>query len=97
MTAVVGEVDDRVAQLLVAGEPERDRVELAGPAGGGRDPGQGGERVVGGEPVARVTDLGEQGRGTHDPALGQRGEDVGVGVKLELFADLAFEHGECGR
>jgi hypothetical protein len=33
VSAVVGEVDDGVAQLLVAGVAERDRVGLAGPAG----------------------------------------------------------------
>jgi hypothetical protein len=91
VAAVVGEVDDRVAQLLVAREPERDRVQLPGAAGGGRDPGQGGQRVVGGEASAGVTDLGQQGGGAHDPAFGQRGEDVRVGVELELFADLVFE------
>src|SRR5674536_334153 len=47
--AVSGEVADRVAQLFVGRPAEAHRLDLAGLAGGGGDPGQAGQRFRGGE------------------------------------------------
>jgi hypothetical protein len=63
LSAAVGEVDDGLAQAPVAAAAERDVAGAPRRAGGGRDPGCGGEGVFGGEAAAGVTDLGEQGRG----------------------------------
>jgi hypothetical protein len=71
-SGVVGEVDQDVAQLLVAGRPEPDRAGLARGAGDWGDAAKGGQGVVVGEAGADVADLGQQPGGTHAVAsLGQ--------------------------
>jgi hypothetical protein len=49
----------------------------------------------GGEPGTAVTDLGQQARGAHAPGAGQAGEDVRVGVRVELLADLLGQNLIC--
>ena len=88
---VAGEVADGVAQLFVAGPAESDRAHLAGLSGGGGDAGQAGQRFGGGESGATVADLGEQSGGAHGAGAGQAGEDVRVGVGVELLGDLLGE------
>src|SRR4029453_9098525 len=80
VSGVVCEVDDCVAELLVGGPSESDRVGFAGCAGDRCDAGQGGQGFLVGEPGADVADLGQQ-QGCADAVagLGQAGEDVGVG------------------
>ena len=79
VSAVAGEVADRVAQLFVHGPAERDNAHLAGLAGGGCHAGQGGQGAGGGEPAAGVADLAEQPGGAHGAGPGQGGEDAAVG------------------
>ena len=71
VSAVAGEVADRVAQLFVGSPAEADGGEFAGLAGGGRDPGETGQGVGGGESAAGVADLGEQSGGAHGAGAGQ--------------------------
>src|SRR5215472_5748671 len=85
---VAGEVGDGVAELLVAGPAEPDGADLAGLAGGRRDPGQAGQRLRSREAGPAVADLGEQPGGADAAGAGQAGEDVLVGVQRELLADL---------
>ena len=59
VTAVLGEVDERVAELLVAGEPERHPAVLARLAGGRRSAGKTGQRLGRGESLSNVADLRE--------------------------------------
>src|ERR1022692_2525348 len=56
------------------------RVEGAAPRGR--------RGLRGGEPGAAVAGLGEQPGGADGAGAGQRGEDLGVGVRGELVADL---------
>jgi hypothetical protein len=51
----------------------------------------GGEGVVGGEPAAGVTDLGEQGRGAHGARAGQAGEHRRVGTRGEGALDVVLQ------
>ena len=90
--AVLREVDERLAQLLVAGEAERHRPVLAGLAGRGRGPGQTGERLGRGEPLAAVADLGEERRGADPAGTGQAREEGAVRVPRQLLDDARFEH-----
>ena len=92
VSAAVGEVGDGVAQLFVAGPAEPDGAELSGLAGRGCCAGQAGQRFGGGESGSAVADLGQQPRGADPTGAGQAGEDVGVGVGVELPVDLG---GEC--
>ena len=69
--AVLGEVDERVAQLLVAGEPEGHRQVLTRRPGRWGRTGETGQRLGGREALADVADLGPGGR------LGQQGNKVG--------------------
>src|SRR5690554_201670 len=85
------EVGDGVAQLFVAGPSEADGAEFPGLAGGGCCAGQAGQRLRGGEPGAAVTDLAQQPGGADSARSGQAGEDVRVGVGVELVVDLLFE------
>ena len=87
-SGVGGEVGDGVAELFVAGPAEADDAEFAGLAGGGCGAGQAGQRLGGGEPGAAVADLGQQSGGADAAGAGQGGEDVGVGVRVELGVDL---------
>lgn len=89
--AAVGEVDDRLAETVVAAAAERDLVGPPGCAGGRCDAGRGGEGVVGGEPGADVTDLGEQGRGPDGPGTGQAGGHRLIGVGVQRCGDVGFE------
>ena len=86
--AVSGEVADGVAELFVGGPAEADAAVFAGLAGGGCDAGEAGEGFWGGEAGAAVTDLGEEPGGADGARAGQAGEDVLVGVQVELLADL---------
>jgi hypothetical protein len=79
VAGVAGEVGEGIAQLLVGGPAEGDGPDLAGLSGGGRDTGQGGEAVAGGEPAACVADLGEQPGGADAARAGQGLEDGRVG------------------
>ena len=81
--AAVGEVHDGGAEFLAARPAEHGLAALAGLARRRARPGQRGERVIGGEPLAAVADLGEQGRGADGPGAGQAGEDVPVGMRGE--------------
>src|SRR5450755_2191253 len=60
VAGVGGEVADGVAELLVDGPAEADGFDLAGLAGGGRDPGQAHQRGRVGGTLAAVADLGQQ-------------------------------------
>ena len=88
---VAGEVADGVAKLFVAGPSESDRAYLAGLSGRGGDTGQAGQRFGGWESGAAVADLAEQSGGADGAGAGQAGEDVGVGVGVELLGDLLGE------
>ena len=92
--AVAGEVADGVAQLLVAGPAEADGAALAGLAGAGSDAGQAGEGCGGGEASPAVPDFGEQPGGAHGARAREAGEEVLVGVRGELLADLLLECGD---
>ncbi len=52
VSAVAGEVGDRVAELFVCGPTESDVFDFIGLAGGGGDSGQACQRFRGGEPGA---------------------------------------------
>jgi hypothetical protein len=92
VSGVVGEVDDRVAELLFACVAEADGVHLAAGPGDGGDAGEGGEGLLVGEAGAEVADLGEQRGGTYAVAgFGEAGEDVRVGVRVEVFDDLGLQ------
>src|ERR1700736_5097784 len=91
VAGVAGEVGDCVAQLFVAGPAESDRAHLAGLSSGGGDASEAGQRFGGGESGAAVADLGEQSGGADGAGAGQAGEDVRVGVSVELFGDLLGE------
>ncbi|MGC5021282.1 hypothetical protein ACLQ2U_22470 [Micromonospora sp. DT47] len=88
---VAGEVDDGAVQLFVDGPPDRDDLDFAGLAGGGRGVGQAGQGLWGGEASSGIADLGEQAGGTYGSGAGQRGEDRRVGMSGELFGDLVVE------
>ena len=90
-SGVGGEVGDGVAELFVAGPAESDDADLAGLAGRGCCAGQTGQRFGGGESGAAVADLGEQPGGPDAAGAGQAGEDVGVGVGVELVVDVGRE------
>ena len=85
VTAVLGEVDERVAELLVAGEPERDPAVLPRLAGRWRSAGETGQRLGRREALADVADLREQGRCPDLARPGQAREDLPVGMELELL------------
>src|ERR671912_2713864 len=87
VVGVAGEVDDGAAQLLVHGPAEADHLHLAGLPGGGGCAGQAGQRFRGGEPAAGVADLGEQPGRPDGPRPRQRGEDLPVGMLVELDGD----------
>ena len=91
VAGAVGEVADRVAQLLADGPAEGDGLVLAGLAGGRRGAGQADQRLGFGEAGPAVADLGEQPGGADGARAGQRGEDVPVGVRGELGGDLGFQ------
>jgi hypothetical protein len=74
-----------VVNDLCRGLRARGGVELAG---GGGDPGQAGQRFRGGEASPAVADLGQQPGCPHGTRARQRGEDVRVGVRVELLTDL---------
>jgi len=95
-SGVAGELDHRVAQLLVHAPPERDHRDLAGLSGGGSDPGQTGQRLGGGEPSAGVADLGEQPGGAHGAGAREAGEDVPVDMDRELLADHVRQRVDLG-
>ena len=80
--AVRGEVDERVAQLLVAGEAERHRAVLPRLAGRRGGPGEAGQRLGRREALPAVADLGQQGRRPDTARARQAREDVTVGVDL---------------
>jgi len=84
---VAGEVAQGVAELLAGSPAERDGLDLARLPGGGRDSGQAGQGVAGGEASACVADPGEQAGGADNAGAGQGCEDRGVGVGGELLAD----------
>lgn len=69
--AVLREIDQSVAQLLVAGEPERDRQVLSRLPGRRCRAGKAGEGLRRREPLADVADLGEQGGRPDLPRPGQ--------------------------
>jgi hypothetical protein len=92
VAGVVGEVDQGVAQLLVAGPAELDHPAPAGGDGDRHRPGERGQAVVVGEPGPHVAELAQQGRGSHAVAgLGQAGEDGRVGVDLQALDDLGLQ------
>ena len=63
----------------------------------GQRAGERGERVVGGEPLPAVADLGEQAGGAHGPGAGQAGEDVPVGMRGEQRGDFLVQDGDLRR
>src|SRR5271166_1187866 len=91
VAGVAGEVGDCVAQLFVTGPTESDRAHLAGLSSGGGDASEAGQRFGGGKSGTTVADLGEQSGGAHGAGAGQAGEDVRVGVGVELLGDLLGE------
>jgi hypothetical protein len=95
VSAVVGEVDDSLAEPVVAAAAEHDGAGAPRGAGRGGDPGCGGERVLGGEPPAGVPDLSEQGRGAHRAGAGQAGEHLDVDVRGQRRGDVVLERGDA--
>ena len=91
VTAVLGEVDERVAELLVAGEPERHPAVLARLAGGRRSAGKTGKRLRRRKPLANVADLREQGRCPNLAGSRQAREDLAVRMTFELLSDPVLE------
>lgn len=89
--AAVGEVNDSLAQAVVAAAAEGDVVGPARRPGGRGDAGRGGEGVVGGEAGADVADLGEQGRGPDGPGAGKAGEHRLIGVRVKRCGDVGIE------
>src|SRR5712691_13184142 len=69
MAGVVGEVDARCAELLVAGPPEAHDPALSRGTGDRSGAGEGHEALRVGEPLPRVADLGQQRAGP-DPVAG---------------------------
>src|SRR5689334_10148048 len=63
---------------------------------GGAAAGPAGKRAGGGEPAAGVADLGEQSGGADAARAGEAGEDRGVGVQVELFADAGGHRLDLG-
>jgi hypothetical protein len=96
VSAVAGEVAYGVTELFVAGPAERDGAEFAGLSGRGCGSGEADERFGGREAGSAVADLGEQSGGSDSAAAGQAGEDVAVGVVIELPADLGGEGLDLG-
>src|SRR6266536_685570 len=96
VAAVGGEVDDRLAQLLVAGPAEADLGVAAGLAGRGRGAGERGQAVGGGEAAAGVADLDQELGGADAAGSGQGLEDLPVGVQRELIGELCVEGGDLG-
>src|SRR5579875_1795833 len=88
---VAGEGGDGVAQLFVAGPSEGDGSQFARLSGGGGGAGEAGQRFGGGELGAAVADLGQQPCGADLPGAGQGREDVPVGVRGQLGADLFLQ------
>lgn len=94
LVGAVGEVDDCLAEAVVAAAAEHGVVGAPGRAGGGGDPGCGGEGVVGREAAAGVADVGERGGGVDGAGAGQAGEHRCVGVRGQRLADARFECGD---
>ncbi len=90
---VLREVDEGIAELLVAGEAEGDREVLPRLPGGRCGPGEAGERLGRREALADVTDLRQQGRCPHLARPRQAAEDGPVGMELELLGDPGLELG----
>ena len=86
-----GEGGDGVAQLLVAGPADPDGPESAGLPGGGGCADQAGQRCGRGEAGSAVADLGQEPGCPEAAGPGQAGEDVGVGVVIELPVDQGGE------
>lgn len=91
IAAVLREVDERVAELLVAGEPERDPPVLTRLAGGRGSAGKTGKRFGRRKPLTNVADLREQGRCPDLAGSRQAREDLPVRMMLELFSDPVLE------
>src|ERR1022692_1452332 len=96
VAGVAGEVAQGVAQLLVGSPAERDGLDLARLPGGGRDVGEAGVGVGGGEPGAGVADLGEHPCGADGARAGQGREHRRVGVDGELLADAGGQGLDLG-
>src|ERR1035438_5654395 len=93
---VLGEVEDGVAQLLVAGPAEGDHVQLARAPRRGHRAGEGGQGFRAGEAGSAVADLGQQGSSADAAGAGQALEDETVGMEGELLTDLRLQRGDLG-
>jgi len=87
----VGEVAQGVAELPVDVPPELVADPGARPAGDGRHAGHPGQRPGIGVAGAAVAGLGERAGGAQRARAGQAGEDVRVGVGVQLGGDLRVQ------
>src|SRR3954463_629311 len=87
LSAVGGEVEQRFAQLLVAGVREGAVTLFATGRGGGSDSGSGGQGGGIGEAGPAVADLGQQQGRAVGAGAGQAGEDDGVVVQGKGLRD----------
>src|SRR5579862_8940627 len=91
VAGAVGEVAPGVAEVAVDVPAEAVAEVAAGAAGDGGDAGDAGQGGGVGVAGAAVAGLGEQPGGAQDAGPGQGGEDVRVGVGVQLGGDLAFQ------
>jgi hypothetical protein len=94
LAAAVGEVDQPLAQPVVAAPAEHHVVSPTGRAGRGRDAGRGSQGVIGRVAAAGVADLSEQGRGADAAGAGQAGEYRRIGVRGQGELDARLERGD---
>lgn len=92
VSAVVGKVDEGVAEFPVGCPAEAQVAALAGGFDDGGDAGEHGETFFVEKAAAVVADFAEEAGGADAVAgFGQRGQDVLVGVGVEAVDDFGFE------